>query len=260
MKKLILLGATTPIMNLNSPLIFAHRGASMLAPENTLSAFQLAYQLGAKALELDIQLTKDNQLRIFHDDTLERTSTGKGPLTEQLDADIEKLDAGNWFAPQFIGEKIPTLEKALEVFNQWDILINIELKADDTNEKLLVDALAKVLVHTSFSPKRILLSSFSKETIILLKNTLPDYPRAFNVHTSIPHAFIFAKENLCMSIHPNVELLKNNANHWITEAHAHQLRVHPYVINDAKFAQKLLAAGIDGFFTDTPALYHFHDR
>ena len=83
----------------------------------------------------------------------------------------------------------------------------------------------------------------------------PEYLRAFNLHEAHAHAFTFAKENQCFSIHPNVDLLKSKSDTWIAEAHKHELRVHPYVINDENLANALLANGIDGFFTDSVMLY-----
>ncbi|HSV86979.1 MAG TPA: glycerophosphodiester phosphodiesterase family protein, partial [Levilinea sp.] len=94
-----------------APVIYAHRGACAHAPENTLTAFQLALQHGADAIELDAKLSMDGEVVVFHDQTIDRTTSGTGKLAGKTLAELKKLDAGGWFAPQFAGEPIPTLDE-----------------------------------------------------------------------------------------------------------------------------------------------------
>ncbi len=93
--------------------IIAHRGFSGMAPENTISAIEAAIEVGADAVEFDIQFTSDGSAVLFHDDTLERTTNGSGLIREQTLEELAMLDAGSWFSPQFSGEPIPTLALAL---------------------------------------------------------------------------------------------------------------------------------------------------
>ena len=95
-------------------LAIAHRGASSYAPENTLAAFDLALTMGARHLELDVELTSDGHVVVIHDDTLDRTTDGSGPVTARTLAELRRLDAGRWFGPAFAGERIPTYEDVLE--------------------------------------------------------------------------------------------------------------------------------------------------
>ncbi len=99
---------------LERPIIFAHRGASISAPENTLSAFELAVKLGARAIELDAMLSSDGIPVVIHDHTLERTTNGRGFVSDFTCAELMKLDAGAWFSEEFTGERIPTLEQVLK--------------------------------------------------------------------------------------------------------------------------------------------------
>ena len=94
-------------------LIIAHRGASGYAPENTLASMELAIKLGCDAIELDIHLTKDQQIVVCHDFTVDRTTNGRGEIENLTLEDIKKLDAGSWFSDEFKGEKIPTLEEVI---------------------------------------------------------------------------------------------------------------------------------------------------
>ena len=92
------------------PLIVAHRGASGLAPENTLAAFRLAIELGAPAVECDVHLSADGIPVVIHDAQLDRTTNGKGPVAEQPFAALQTLDAGGWRDPRFAGERLPALD------------------------------------------------------------------------------------------------------------------------------------------------------
>ncbi|WP_158285083.1 glycerophosphodiester phosphodiesterase [Arenibacter aquaticus] len=110
--------------------ICAHRGANETHPENTLAAFKEAIQLGAHMIELDVQMTKDNELVIMHDATVNRTTNGKGRVSDLTLAQIKELDAGKWKSKKFKGEKVPTLKEALKIMpvNIW---LNIHLKGDE---------------------------------------------------------------------------------------------------------------------------------
>ena len=111
----------------NKPLIFAHRGASALAPENTLAAFQLALELGADGIELDVMLSKDEELVVIHDTTVNRTTDGGGNVPEMIYAQLRKLDAGSKFGEQFADEHLPTLAEVFELVGNR-LIINVELK------------------------------------------------------------------------------------------------------------------------------------
>ena len=109
------------------PLIIAHRGDLSRAPENTLPAFRRAMEAGADGVELDVRLTKDSQLVVFHDRNLDRTSNGAGPVNRSTLAEIRSLDVGSWFDPKFRGETAPTLDEVFESLPP-DYLINVEMK------------------------------------------------------------------------------------------------------------------------------------
>src|SRR5262245_39778718 len=108
-------------------LIIAHRGASSYAPENTMAAFDLALQMGACHLELDVHLTRDDHLIVIHDDTVDRTTSGTGPVATQTLAALQTLDAGAWFGEAFAGARIPTLADVLTRY-QGRAHLHIELK------------------------------------------------------------------------------------------------------------------------------------
>lgn len=108
-------------------LVVAHRGASGYAPENTLEAFDLACTLGADVIELDVHLTRDDEVVVMHDERVDRTTTGRGEIRSMMLADVRAMDAGSWFGTQFQGVRVPTLTEVLERF-LGRVLIDIELK------------------------------------------------------------------------------------------------------------------------------------
>ena len=152
-------------MGSQKPWVIAHRGASGIAPENTLAAFRRAVELGAGFIETDLQLSRDTRLVALHDPTLERTTNGIGNVSGATLAELRKLDAGRWFrgaaaeAGNFSGERIPTIEEILAFGKEKDIGLFLEIKAPGASgaEHTLVGALhaADAVVRTvvlSFDP------------------------------------------------------------------------------------------------------------
>jgi glycerophosphoryl diester phosphodiesterase len=111
------------------PLGVAHRGASKEAPENTLAAFRLALHLGAEAVECDARRTRDGHVVVIHDDTVDRTTDGRGPVESHTLSEIRGLDAGRWFGAEFAGERIPLLAEVLEAV-RGKALVKLEIKND----------------------------------------------------------------------------------------------------------------------------------
>jgi glycerophosphoryl diester phosphodiesterase len=109
------------------PFISAHRGFSSAAPENTLPALEAALAAGADVAEIDVKLTSDGHLVLMHDATLDRTTNGHGPVGAMTLAEIQELDGGSWFGPQFAGTKVPTLDEVLE-WSQGRLGILLEMK------------------------------------------------------------------------------------------------------------------------------------
>lgn len=148
--------------------ILGHRGASGTFPENTLISFKKAFEYGAEGLEFDVQQTKDGELVIFHDWTLERTTNGKGNLKNYTLKELKKLDAGSWFSTEFKNERIPTLKEAFNIIPK-DKIINIEIKEENSN---LNRGTALLLVNflKEYKDYDILVSSFSHNILKEIKS------------------------------------------------------------------------------------------
>ena len=104
-------------------MVIAHRGASSYAPENTLAAFDLALQMGGRHIELDVHSTSDDHIVVIHDENVERTTNGTGPVANHTLSALKALDAGSWFAPRFSGERVPALEEVFERYRESRISI-----------------------------------------------------------------------------------------------------------------------------------------
>src|SRR5512139_1882961 len=130
--------------SLSQPIIFAHRGASVYAPENTIAAFKLAIAQQADAVELDVKLSADGQVIVIHDSTVDRTTNGHGKVQDMTLAELKALDAGSFFSSQYAGEKIPALEEVFEAMGKRTF-INIELKNHRSHGEDLVETVCMLV-------------------------------------------------------------------------------------------------------------------
>ena len=160
-----------------SPLIIAHRGDVSNAPENTLPAFRSAYELGADGVELDVRLTRDEQLVVFHDYRLGRTSNGSGLVNHSTMEEVRSLDVGAWYGGKYTGEKAPTLDEVFESLPP-DFLINVEMKAVIKNMGLIAHRVAEVIRrHGRWAST--LVASFNPMSLWELRKIEPRIMRAY---------------------------------------------------------------------------------
>ncbi len=134
-------------------LVMGHRGWDAKYPENTLLSFRKALELGIDIIEFDVTQSADGQLVVIHDDTLNRTTNGKGPVSAQRLADLKRLDAGSWKSPEFAGERIPTLDETLDLLKEFpSVLLNVEIKdCLKSTARSSIDAIArKGLIDRSY--------------------------------------------------------------------------------------------------------------
>jgi glycerophosphoryl diester phosphodiesterase len=164
--------------------IIAHRGASAVAPENTLAAFKEAIRVGADMIELDVRLSSDGAMMVFHDQDLSRTTDGNGPVEKRRLAELRELDAGSWFSDEFIGEGIPTLEEVIQTIFPSRIELCIEIKIDpgreELRDKLVTDTL-EIIESTRFQDRTTIVS-FDRESISLSKAICPEIRNGLIFH------------------------------------------------------------------------------
>jgi glycerophosphoryl diester phosphodiesterase len=233
-----------------TPAVIGHRGASAAAPENTLAAFQRAVELGADAVELDVKLSRDGALVIMHDETVDRTTDGKGKVCDLTLADFKRLDAGSWKGPQFAGERVPTLAEVFEAVGQR-LWINVELTNYYAGRDNLVPAVVGLIQKMSMQ-RRVLLSSFDPFNL----------RRARQLDASLPLAQLTSHDMarylreawlapLCPhdARHPDVAQLKQKGVAWY---HRRHYRVNVWTDNDPGEMREFVRQGVDGLITDVP--------
>jgi glycerophosphoryl diester phosphodiesterase len=239
-------------VDLKRPTIFAHRGSSAYAPENTLTAFKLAIDQHADAIELDAKLTADGQVVVIHDDTVDRTTNGTGQVNFLTLAQLQRLDAGSKFPPKNTSEKIPSLEEVFETFGQ-KIFINVELKNYSTPTDELPEKVA-ALVKKYKLEDRVLLSSFNLIALIRARKLLSKIPLGFITISGLADVTMRTKLvrfGPLLALHPNYEDISP---YLIRTAHQAKCRIYPYTVNHPKTIEKLINAGVDGIFTDDPCM------
>ena len=137
-------GWKAPPGSRSHPMVIAHRGGSDLAPENTLAAFRNAVEVGADAIELDVRLTRDRRVAVFHDRCIDRTTTGSGTIGTLTMEELKNLDAGSWYGREYAGERVPSLEDVFEAVPE-DFPVYVEMKARGLNGFSLANAVVGVV-------------------------------------------------------------------------------------------------------------------
>lgn len=234
------------------PLVIAHRGASGTCPENTLVSFRRAVELGSPMIELDVGLTRDDVVVVLHDDTLDRTTTGRGPLRAATFAEIEQLDAGAWFSPAFAGERVPTLAAVLEAV---PISINVELKSgpDDGLEARALEA-----VRAAGASDRVVWSSFDWARLERLRRLDASANLAvLCARTRRSRVLDCVRRVGARGLH-----IRNGATAgaWIGAGHEMGVEVRVWTVNSLAHFARLGAAGADAVFTDFPERFLQPDR
>jgi glycerophosphoryl diester phosphodiesterase len=239
------------MMNIPTPCIFAHRGASASAPENTMSAFELAFTQGAHAIELDAKLSSDGEIVVIHDQTLNRTTTGTGYVHKTSYAILRSLDAGSWFSKSYANERIPLLSDVLDSFGK-KMIINIEV----TNYRTWWDDLPQkiaVLVRQFNILDSVIFSSFYPTSLWKIRRLIPGAATALLTGRN---GFAFSTvSGLAKYISPRIQHPHQSALSFENVQHARQkgIRLHTWTVNEEADMRRLLKWGVDGLFTDHPA-------
>ncbi len=237
------------IMHIPTPIVFAHRGASAHAPENTMAAFELAVKLGASAIEFDVKLSADRQVIIIHDQTLDRTTNGTGSVAGQPLAALRELDAGSWKAAEYHHEKIPLLDEVLEAVGN-KVYINIELTNYATPFDGLVNEVAP-LVKKHGLEDRVIFSSFNFFNLVAVRRLLPSVAcgqlileggQGWLQRTAAYFMRLEAEHPYTTDVTPEL----------VQRMHALGRRVHVWTVNDPADMLRLRNCAVDGIFTDDP--------
>jgi glycerophosphoryl diester phosphodiesterase len=245
------------------PVNLAHRGASALAPENTIEAFRVAVEAGAGGLELDVHMTRDGHIVVIHDATVDRTTNGSGAISEMTLDELRRLDAGHTFSPdggstrhyRGRGVRVPTLGEVLEEFPV--VAVNIEIKAGTPG---IEETVLGVLRQTNALGRALVVST--------AHNIVKRFRKVSGGHVStgasrweIGVFYISSRVRLERLVRPAYDALQVPLRHrgipvvtprFIRAAHARGVRVDAWTINQADEMRRLLDLGVDVIMTDRP--------
>jgi len=227
-------------------LAIAHRGASGYAPENTLAAYRRAVAQGVTFIETDLHLTRDAHFIAVHDETVDRTTNGQGAVHQMTLAELRRLDAGSWFASEFMSERIPTLEEILEFARKNDVVFYLELKPNGFwgGEHALISAL-----RNAAEIARSVIISFDPSILASLRKIEPTLMTGLLYDGSVDKPFEKALEIGARQLVVRGDLVTPNL---LQQARKQDLQVVCWTVNSPAHMRMLVAAGVDGIMSDYP--------
>jgi glycerophosphoryl diester phosphodiesterase len=230
------------------PRVIGHRGAAAAAPENTLASIAQAKALGASWIEFDVKLTEDGHAVLFHDDCLERTTDGQGPVAATTLAAIRALDAGSWFGPAFRGEPVPTFQEALALCAELGLGINVEIKPCPGRERETAAATMKALLELwPRSMPAPLISSFAPACLRVAQEMAPEMPRGYLAGTLPRRWRELIVQYGCTTLHLNHRRILPWQRASVV---ATGVPLVLYTVNNGPAARRCLEAGVAAVFTD----------
>ncbi|MGB5081173.1 MAG: glycerophosphodiester phosphodiesterase [Burkholderiales bacterium] len=230
------------------PRVIGHRGGGALAPENTLAGIRKAAQLGFGADEFDVVLSADKVPLLMHDETLERTTGGRGAVARARYADIASLDAGARFGDEYRGERVPSFELAARLCIELRLWANVEIKPTTGFERETGSATAKLAreLWRGATPTP-LLSSFQRSALESARSVAPEFDRGYLTERIEPGWREAAEALGCVSVHCD--------SRHLTQAQAGEIRrsgywLLCYTVNDPEVAGRIFSWGVNAIFTD----------
>ncbi len=222
--------------------VWAHRGASSVAPENTMAAFRAAEAAGADGIEFDVHLSRDGVPVVIHDETIDRTTSGRGPVGEKTTAELLDLDAGAWFSSEFTGEPVPLLAEVLAWAGDR-LRLNIEIKHAAAGHAVLETL-------KEFPQARALVSSFNHKLLFRMRQADSRLPIGF-LSDSRFWRLAVKRAVACSasSYHPPERHVPRTL---VDYCHRYNLAVYPWTVDSPVRQNSLQRIGVDGFFTNMP--------
>lgn len=219
--------------------IIGHRGAPGYEPENTLSSFERALELGVDMIEVDVHALDSGELVVIHDDKVDRTTNGSGYVLDHSFAALRQLDAGN-------GQKIPTLGEVVRLVDR-EVPVNIEIKNPGT--ALAVGRFIDRYIDKGWSSDDFVVSSFNHIELARFGQFMPDVRRGALTYGIPLGRAAFASQLHAYSVNQSLEFVDRA---FVKDAQARSLQVHVYTVNDPDDIERMQRLGVDAIFTDYP--------
>lgn len=233
--------------------IWAHRGASGYAPENTMEAFSEAARRKADGIELDVQLTKDGEIVVIHDEKLNRVSDGLGWVKDHTLKELRKLNFNKTF-PEQGAARIPTLKEVYELMRKEDMLVNVELKTSIVFYEGLADKVLELTARMGMEDK-VLYSSFNHYTLMEIKQKAPGMPTGMLFEDGIVDAPAYGKRLGVDALHPIYTHLQHPD--FLRQCREEGLPLHVWTVNTKEGFRKMQKAGADAVITNYPDIQYW---
>ena len=230
-----------------SPKNFAHRGGRMWGPENTLVCFKKSVDLGVDGIELDIHKCRSGELVVIHDDTVDRTTNGKGAVKDMTWAELSALDAGSWYDKKFAGENLPLLAQVLDLID-GKLAINVEIKNCPTIYPGIEEDLIKMLDAYPYADK-IMISSFDHNVIHTIHKKTKKYKLAMLGDSIIFDLADYADRVGAKAWNPEFDCVRADS---MKAAHDHGLEVNTWTVNKPDDWKRARELHVDTIITDDP--------
>lgn len=230
------------------PLAIAHRGDSKNAPENTLASFKRALEMGADGIELDVQLTKDGQLVVIHDERVDRTTDGIGYVKDFTLKELKRLDAGLKFDKKFTGERIPTLYEVFELIGHKNFIVNIEIKSGIVLYPGIEEKLIKAIDDYDFED-RVVISSFNHYSLRDVKRMAPELKIGLLYQCGLVEPWHMAIRMEAYSLHP---FYFNVIPELVEGCKKYDVRLFPWTVDRKEDMVMMINEGVDAIITDDP--------
>ena len=231
--------------------VWGHRGADgwdkQYAPENTLPSFQKAIDMGADGIEFDVQLTKDGEIVICHDEKIDRTSDGKGWLKDYT---LKELKQFNFSTPhpEYGFVEIPTLKELLDLVKPTNLTLNIELKTGVIYYDGIEEQVAQLIKQYDME-ERVIYSSFNHYSLQKLKKQFPEAQIGLLMGDNFVDIPDYPKRLDAIAVHPPVGTLTEE---YIDRCHKFGLKVHTWTVDNLDKLREVITMGVDAFITDCP--------
>lgn len=225
-------------------IVIAHRGAAGSAPENTLASVALAVEQGADMVEIDVQESADGEIVVIHDSDLMRVGGSPLKIWEAGYAELQQVDVGSWYGPQFRGQRLPTLEQVLELCKGRS-MVDIELKYYGHNERL-EERVADIVERTGME-NQIVLMSLVNDIVVSMKALRPAWTVGLLTATAVGD--LTRSDADFLAVHVGIA-----SSRFVRRAHAAGKEVYVWTVNDELNMSRMMSRGVDGVITDHPAL------
>lgn len=227
--------------------IIAHRGSSSSAPENSKASLLQALKDGAAGVEIDLQLTADNEVVVIHDEKIDRTSSGLGFVKDMSLKELKEYDIGSFFDPKFKAERIITLKEALELLKNSEI-INLEIKKMINFNHNIEKEVVKVIESLDLNNK-IIVSSFNHDSLEIIKNINSDIITAPLFYARVYNPWEYAKRLGSKYLH----LYYKAVDHKLIEnCHKNNIKVNVFTVDREEDIKKMIKLNVDGIITNYP--------